>query len=169
MAAPSLQTLAQTVATRWAVGVRSGAPGDAIDGRLPALVLEPPDVPTLTDMLAWANRERLVVIPRGGGTKIGWGVTPDTVDVVLSTASLTTPIDHCAGDLTATLPAGATLAAVNGMLGRERQWLALDPPMAAQATIGGIVASNDSGPRRHRYGTPRDLIIGVEMALVDGR
>src|SRR5262249_38432728 len=75
------------------------------------------------------------------------------------------PIDHCSGDLTATLPAGATLAAVNQTLERERQWLAPDPPSADRATIGGTVATNDSGPRRPRHGTPRDLIIGVEMAL----
>src|SRR6185295_11544977 len=69
----------------------------------------------------------------------------------------------------AILPAGASLAHVNEVLGREGQWLPLDPPLSDRATIGGIVATNDSGPRRHRYGTARDLIIGIEMALVDGR
>ena len=67
------------------------------------------------------------------------------------------------------MPAGATLASVNATLGRERQWLTLDPARADRATIGGIVATNDSGPRRHRFGAPRDLIIGIEMVRVDGR
>jgi glycolate oxidase FAD binding subunit len=67
------------------------------------------------------------------------------------------------------MPAGATLESVNSALGRERQWLPLDPPRAGRATIGGIIATNDSGPRRHRFGTPRDLIIGIEIALVNGR
>jgi len=58
---------------------------------------------------------------------------------------------------------------VNEILRRERQWLPLDPPRGHRATIGGIIATNDSGPRRHRYGAPRDLIIGIELALVDGR
>ena len=170
MAESSLQGLAQLSTSRWgAAAARAGGPGDAIDECAPLLILEPPDVPTLADMLAWANKERLVVVPRGGSTKIAWGTTPSSVDIVLSTACLVSPIDHCAGDLTATVPAGATLAAVNQTLARERQWLALDPPFADRATIGGIVATNDSGPRRHRYGTPRDLIIGVEMALAGGR
>jgi glycolate oxidase FAD binding subunit len=87
---------------------------------------------------------------------------------VLSTRRLPQIVDHCAGDLTATVAAGMTLDSVNAVLGRSGQWLPLDPPAADRATIGGIVAVNDSGPRRHRYGTPRDLIIGVEMVRADG-
>ncbi len=82
---------------------------------------------------------------------------------------LNAPVDHTAGDLVASLPAGASLSEVNGMLAREGQWLPLDPRLDARATIGGILASNDSGPRRHRHGTPRDLVIGIEMTLMDGR
>jgi glycolate oxidase FAD binding subunit len=82
---------------------------------------------------------------------------------------LTAGVDHCAGDLTASLPCGVSLADVNAILAREGQWLPLDPRHADRATIGGVVATNDSGPRRQKHGTPRDLIIGVEMALVDGR
>ena len=66
-------------------------------------------------------------------------------------------VDHCAGDLTATVGAGMTLASVNAALARSGQWLPLDPPAADRATIGGIVAANDSGPRRHKHGAPRDL------------
>ena len=71
--------------------------------------------------------------------------------------------------LTATIQAGATLGDVNRVLATHRQWIPLDPPSADRATIGGIVATNDSGPRRHRYGSPRDLIIGIEFARADGR
>ncbi len=170
MAVSSLQTLVQSAIGRWGpTEVRAAETGDAVDGRQTAAVFEPHDVATLADMLSWANSERLAVVPRGGGTKMRWGTVASRVDVVLSTACLAEPIDHCAGDLTATIPAGASLAAANEILGRDRQWLALDPPNLARATIGGIVATNDSGPRRHRFGTPRDLIIGIEMALVDGR
>jgi len=76
-------------------------------------------------------------------------------------------VTHRYGDLTATLGAGATLAAVNRELARHGQWLPLDSAFDG-ATIGGLVASNDSGPLRHRFGTPRDLIIGVQLATVDG-
>jgi glycolate oxidase FAD binding subunit len=78
-------------------------------------------------------------------------------------------VAHRHGDLTATVQAGATLSDVNRTLAQHRQWIPLDPPWADRATIGGIVATNDSGPRRHRYGAPRDLIIGIEFARADGR
>jgi FAD/FMN-containing dehydrogenase len=88
--------------------------------------------------------------------------------VVLSTLSLNRVVAHRHGDLTATVEAGARLDDVNRELARHGQWLPLDPPWSDRATIGGIVATNDAGPRRHRYGTPRDLIIGIEIARADG-
>jgi len=132
-------------------------------------VLQPSDADALASMLRAANANGQTVVPRGSGTKLAWGPVSTPIDIVLSTRRLESPMDHRPGDLIATVPAGATLAAVNELLGRERQWLTLDPQVSPDATIGGIVATNDSGPRRHRYGTPRDLIIGVEMALADGR
>jgi glycolate oxidase FAD binding subunit len=71
--------------------------------------------------------------------------------------------------MVATIEAGASLAEANAVLARARQWLPIDPPHAGRATIGGIVATNDSGPHRHRYGSPRDLIIGIEMVTGGGR
>lgn len=132
---------------------------------MPPDVIEPADAAGAAAALAAAGRDRRSVIVRGAGTKLS---LPSS-DVILSTARMTDGLDHVAGDLVATVPAGAPLDAVNERLRRERQWLALDPPEAARATIGGIIATNDSGPRRHRFGSPRDLIIGIEIALVDGR
>ena len=86
----------------------------------------------------------------------------------LSTCGLQVGLTHIAGDLVATVPAGMTLHAVNEALAGADQWLPLDPPSGAHGTIGGILAANDSGPRRHRFGTPRDLVIGTEIALVSG-
>ncbi len=126
-------------------------------------VLEPTDAAGVAAALQSAAAQNLAVTIRGGGTK---ALAPG--EIVLSTTRLTAAVDHVAGDLVATAPAGATLEAVNNVLRREGQWLALDPPRAGRATIGGIVATNDSGPRRHRFGTPRDLIIGIEIALVNG-
>ena len=88
--------------------------------------------------------------------------------LVVSTAKLNTLLVHRHGDLTATAHAGVSLAQFNRELARHGQWLPIDSAFAA-ATIGGIVATNDSGPVRHRYGTPRDLLIGVTLALTDGR
>jgi glycolate oxidase FAD binding subunit len=132
-------------------------------------VLEPTDAASLAAKLKWASDRGLAVAVRGAGTKQSWGAPASRTDVVLSTLGLNTTIDHVAGDLVATVPAGATLLAVNDVLRREKQWLPLDPGVSPLATIGGVIATNDSGPRRHRYGTPRDLIIGIEIALADGR
>jgi len=127
--------------------------------------VEPLDAAGVAAALQSAAAQNLTVVVRGGGTKSA----EPSGEVVLSTSRLTMGIDHVAGDLVATVPAGATLETVNDALGRERQWLPLDPPRPGRATIGGIIATNDSGPRRHRFGTPRDLIIGIEIALVNGR
>jgi glycolate oxidase FAD binding subunit len=136
---------------------------------VPASLVEPGDAASLAARLKWAHEEGLAITVRGAGTKQTWGASVPDTDVVLSTLGLSAPVDHVAGDLVASAPAGASLDAVNDVLRRQRQWLPLDPPGSHLATIGGIVATNDSGPRRHRYGTPRDLIIGIEIALTDGR
>jgi glycolate oxidase FAD binding subunit len=75
---------------------------------------------------------------------------------------------HEHGDMTATIEAGASLREVNEALAMHRQTLPLDPPFGDRATIGGLLASNDSGPLRHRNGTPRDLVIGIQLATADG-
>jgi glycolate oxidase FAD binding subunit len=161
------ERVARAAEARWGPdAVRVGESGDAIGAVL--TILEPPDASALAEMLRWADAERLTLAPRGAGTRLAWSAAAGPPDAVLSTSRLNAPIDHCAGDLTATVPAGAALAAVNTVLGRERQWLPLDPPMRERATVGGIVATNDSGPRRHRHGAPRDLLIGVELALANG-
>jgi glycolate oxidase FAD binding subunit len=128
----------------------------------------PTDVAALADLLAQADRARIPVSPRGGGTKWRYEAPGAPPASTLSTTQLTPVIDHCAGDLTATISAGLTLGAVNTTLARAGQWLPLDPPWADRATIGGIIAANDSGPRRHKHGAPRDLIIGVEFVRADG-
>ena len=128
-------------------------------------IIEPDDAAAVAAALCAADADGCSVAIQGAGTKLA----PAAADVVLATTKLTKGIDHVAGDLVATVPAGVSLDRVNDVLRRERQWLPLDPPRSDRATIGGIVATNDSGPRRHRYGAPRDLIIGIEIALVDGR
>jgi glycolate oxidase FAD binding subunit len=149
--------------------VRLGSPSDAVEGVVPRVVVEPPSGEALGAVLEWASRAKLCVLVRGSGTKLGWGAAPRQIDVLISTARLNAVVAHRHGDLTATIQAGATLGDVNRVLATHRQWIPLDPPSADRATIGGIVATNDSGPRRHRYGSPRDLIIGIEFARADGR
>ena len=149
--------------------VRLGLPADAVEGVVPRIVVAPSSGEALGAVLEWASRARLCALVRGSGTKLGWGPAPRQVDVLISSARLNAVVAHRHGDLTATIQAGATLRDVNRVLATHRQWIPLDPPSGDRATIGGVVATNDSGPRRHRYGSPRDLIIGIEFARADGR
>jgi glycolate oxidase FAD binding subunit len=103
---------------------------------------------------------------RGGATKLGWG-HPIEPAAELRTDRLDALVEHNAGDLTAVLQAGVPLARAQEAFAAAGQMLALDPPQAG-ATIGGVVATGDSGPLRHRYGPPRDLVLGVQVALPDG-
>ena len=104
---------------------------------------------------------------RGGGTKQAWppAAPPDAVE--LSTAGLNAIVEHNAGDLTAVLEPGVLLADAQALFAKEGQRLALDPPDGG-ATVGGVVASGDTGPLRGRYGGPRDLVVGMRVALSDG-
>jgi glycolate oxidase FAD binding subunit len=121
--------------------------------------------------LAAAAAEGSAVRIRGGGTKLGWGAAAAEPPVELHTTGLDRILEHNVGDLTAIVQAGAPLARVHDELAAERQMLALDPPLGAssrKATIGGVIATADSGPLRHRYGGPRDLVLGITVALSDG-
>lgn len=131
--------------------------------------VDPVSADGVAAVLADASRARERVVIRGAGTKSALALSSDAEsDILLSTARLDRVIAHRHGDLTATIEAGAVLGDVNRELERHGQWLPLDPAWSDRATIGGIVATNDSGPRRHRFGAPRDLIIGVEVARADG-
>ncbi len=149
--------------------LRASGEADTIDGVQPRLVAMPASGEAVAATLAWAASEGLSVRVSGGGTKQDWGASGGKVDLLLSMAGLSGVAEHRHGDLTATVEAGTTLAAMNATLGVQGQRLPWDPPWPEQATIGGIVATNDSGPYRHGYGTPRDSIIGVTMARVDGQ
>lgn len=149
--------------------VRASSPSDIIEGLQPQIVVQPAEAAGVAAALAWASREKLGVVVCGNRTRIGWGPAPHRFDVLLSTTTLNAVVAHRHGDLTATVQAGATLGDLNRVLAEHGQWLPLDPQLPDRTTIGGLVATNDSGPRRHRYGSPRDLIIGVDVARADGR
>jgi glycolate oxidase FAD binding subunit len=110
------------------------------------------------------------VRPRGGGTKLDWGGAGEPIAVELETGGMAKMLEHNVGDLTAVLQAGLPLAEAQAAFAEAGQMFALDPPLGAgdAATIGGMVATADSGPLRHRYGGVRDLIVGISLALSDG-
>jgi len=135
-------------------------------GHVPTI--EPDTAAELAASLRRASDARQSIVIRGAGTKMDWGRPPQRIDAMLSTRRLDRVLAHQHGDLTATIEAGATLREVNQALARHGQCLPLDPPFDDRATIGGILATNDSGPLRHRFGIPRDLVIGVQVATTDG-
>jgi glycolate oxidase FAD binding subunit len=141
---------------------------DRISSILPPLVVEPSTPAPVAAVLEWASQQRRTVVIRGAGTRMGWGRIPSDVDVLLSTRGLNRIIAHAHGDLTATVEAGVPLATLNEALAVHGQCLPLDPLGRAGATLGGLLATNESGPLRHRYGTPRDMVIGIEIATPGG-
>lgn len=107
----------------------------------------------------------------GAGTKRSWGAPGTPAATELSTTALDCVLEHNVGDLTAIAQAGVPLARLQAQLAGEGQMLAIDPPLGnpgPQATVGGVLATADSGPLRHHYGAPRDLVLGMTVALSDG-
>lgn len=148
--------------------VRAGTTSDGVCGLQPRCALEPATEQQLAAALRVANDANLAVIPRGGGTKLSWGNAPQRADLLLSTKRLDKIIEHVWADLTVSVEAGCTVAALQAALAQHGQRLGIDALWPERATIGGILSTNDSGALRLRFGALRDLIIGVTIALPDG-
>ena len=130
-------------------------------------VARPDTIPEVVELLQAAKADGRSVVPAGGRSKLGWAPPPSSCDVLLDLRGLNRILEHPAGDLVVIAEAGVALADLQAHVGKAGQQLGLDPPEAA-ATLGGVVSANASGPRRLRYGTVRDLLIGVTVVLADG-
>ena len=108
------------------------------------------------------------VYPAGGRTTLDVGLPPAKPGITLDTTALKAVIDYPARDMTITVQAGITLAALQAELAKEGQWLPIDVALPEQATLGGAIALNKSGPRRYGYGTLRDYVIGISFVTDDG-
>lgn len=152
--------------------IRIATVDDAVDGIVPQMVVEPANGEEVAGALKIATDAGMHVMPRGGATKMDWGnpLRQDghSGELALSTRRLNRVIEHAWGDMTATVEAGCTFQQLQQTLAEHGQRLALDPLWPERATIGGILATNDSGPLRIRFGSLRDLIIGITLALPDG-
>ncbi|HET9896344.1 MAG TPA: FAD-binding oxidoreductase [Streptosporangiaceae bacterium] len=172
--------------------VRAATPADKIGGVQPAVVAAPASTGEASAVLKAATALGLAVVPRGTGTKLDWGSPPERADLVIDTRQLNRVIEHAAGDLVASVEAGVALDELAEVLARAGQRLALDPPgggpgtvpgravglpppaappnssPARTGTVGGLLATNVAGPLRLRYGTPRDLLIGITVVRADG-
>lgn len=142
--------------------------GFAVDGEVPRWVVRPGTVAEVGGVLALAHDARLAVAPRGSGSSLTLGFPPARLDIVLDTSGLSEVVDWSPDDLTVTVGAGLTAGALAGVLAGRGQWLPLDPPGGGTRTLGGITATNASGPLRARYGTMRDLLLGVRFVQADG-
>src|SRR5467141_4232340 len=138
-----------------------------IEGRTPEAAVLPGSVDEVAAVITQAAEAGVPVVPWGGGSAIGVGVPAARAGLVLLLTRLNALVGHEPGDLTATAQAGITLAALQAALGGRGQWLSLDPADAERATLGGVLAANAAGPRRHLYGTARDLLIGVTVVTAD--
>ncbi|MDQ3734804.1 MAG: FAD-binding oxidoreductase [Actinomycetota bacterium] len=147
--------------------VRPATSTDAIDGVLPAYVAVPSCTEQTAEVLRVAAQNGLHVVARGAGTKQDWAFPPDQVDLVIDTTAMSGVVEHAAGDLITIVRAGTLLTELRSTLAGADQELALDSAFPS-ATVGGTVAANISGPRRVRYGTLRDLLIGITFVRADG-
>lgn len=148
--------------------VRSDLPRYAVDGMQPRLAIEPGTLAQLQTTLAEARNHRLAVVAVGGAHHLGAGNVPSAYDLALSLARLGRIVEHEPADMTVTVEAGVQLDALNARLVQHGQFLPLDPPCGASATVGGVLAANASGPRRHAFGTARDWLIGTRVVHADG-
>lgn len=130
----------------------------------------PRDVKEAAETIAATTAEGSTVAFHGSESKRGWGAPVTQVDVAISTLRLDQVVRHSPADMTISVGAGVRLAVLQAFLADYGQWLAIDPASESEgATIGGLLATADAGPRRLRYGTMRDLTIGAQFVLADGR
>jgi glycolate oxidase FAD binding subunit len=146
--------------------VREG--GASVDGVTPSWTAAPGTIEQAAAVVALAHDERLAIVPCGGRTTLELGHPPARVDLVLDTKRLDAVLEYHPEDLTVTVQAGCTAGALAAQLAAHRQLLPVDPPGWAERSLGGLAATQGSGPLRHRYGTLRDLLLGVRFAQADG-
>ncbi|MFB9677946.1 FAD-binding oxidoreductase [Streptosporangium vulgare] len=153
------------------VTIREATADDAVGGVPPRWVALPENTGEVAALMRVSAAHDLAVVPVGDGTKLDWGSPPERCDLLIDTCCLLlgdgSGVEHSSGDLVARVCAGLPLDVLNATLARSRQELALDTPLGA-GTVGGTLATAVAGPRRFRYGTARDLLIGITVVLADG-
>jgi glycolate oxidase FAD binding subunit len=142
--------------------------GDVCDGDPPegTVTAAPGSTEEAAAVMRVASEHELAVVVRGSGSRLSWGIPAARCDLVIDMSRMAEVTEHASGDLVARVQAGARMGDVAAVLAQAGQEIALDVP--AEATVGGVVASGLAGPRRLRYGTPRDLLIGITIVRADG-
>ncbi|MDT9189981.1 MAG: FAD-binding oxidoreductase [Limnospira sp. PMC 894.15] len=140
------------------------APGSAIQ-----CVLYPPTQEELAAITTYAARHQLGILPFGKGSKITWGNPVKNPSIAISTQKINRLVEHAVGDLTVTVEAGMQYRELQQILAKQGQFLGFDPCYQDDATIGGIIATGDSGSLRHRYRGIRDMLLGISFVRSDGK
>jgi glycolate oxidase FAD binding subunit len=140
----------------------------AVDGVTPRWLVRPATVEQVAQVLVLASGEGLAVTPRGSGSSLALGNPPRRLDLVLDLARLSGVLDYVPDDMVASVQCGITLDAVAARLGQHGQRLPLDPAPGGGRSVGGVLATAAAGPLRFRYGTGRDLLLGVRFVQADG-
>jgi glycolate oxidase FAD binding subunit len=157
--------------------LRAVLPGDALiadatvyaaEGLAPPLAVRPANEEQLLDVLRCAEKAGAVVVPWGSGSQMALGMPLSRYDLAVDLTALDQVIEYEPADLTVSVQAGMRLRDLQRILAENNQWLPLDPPNSDRMTVGGMLATNASGPGRAAYGTPRDFLIGIAVATPAG-
>ena len=140
----------------------------AVDGRAPGVVARPTSPQEISEAMSVASEHDLTVSPLGGRTRTGLGNAPESLDLVIDMTGVDQVLAHNAADLTATVEAGIRVSRLQEVLAEHGQFLAIDPPVPDQATIGGSLAVGWSGPATWQNWSPRDIVIGMRTVQSDG-
>jgi glycolate oxidase FAD binding subunit len=142
--------------------------GYALGGREPARALRPADRDELAESMRAAARDRLAVVPWGGGVALAHEPAPARYDLALDLSALDRIVEYDPEDLTLTAECGVTVATLRAALAARHQELPLEAAHAERATLGGLLAADTSGCRRLRFGAPHDRVLGARFVLADG-
>ncbi|MFP5229046.1 MAG: FAD-binding oxidoreductase [Acidobacteriota bacterium] len=140
---------------------------DYVQRRGKALDAFPGSIGEMSELLKMCDAERIPVAMEGSGSKKAW-LEPGEPELYVRTARMARVLEHPWQDMTCTVEAGCCWQAMQEILAQHGQRVALDPLWPGRATVGGVVAANDSGALRLRYGGLRDLLIGMTVVLADG-
>jgi glycolate oxidase FAD binding subunit len=166
----------------------------AVDQVVPKAVVFPKNTDQVAEVVKYANRENLAIVARGSGTKMALGNPPQNLDLVVCTSRMNHMLDVDTSNLTMTVEAGVKFRDIQARLATQEDrcylpleelgaegdeiicsdrshsgcFIPIDPPYANIATIGGIIATNSTGPRRLLYNLPRDSIIGIRLVAPNG-
>ena len=159
--------IAGTIESALGAGCLEGVSAFVVDGEAAEVSAAPTSVEELAELMKLANSNGWRVLPVGRGTWISNGNPTRRIDLAVSTQRLNAPVEHHPDDLLATVQAGTTLADLNATLGEAGQWWPLDP--LGGGTLGATIAAAADGPLAATYGAPRDMVLGLTLALADGR